>query len=284
MRGEDLARLVALAAIWGGSFAFMRVTSPVLGPVWTTEGRILIGGLVLAGWFAWTGFDPQWRRHWRLYALVGLLNAALPYTLYAYAALHIPASMSAILNCTAPIFGLVLGALFAVEKVTARKIGGLALGAVGVALLAQPGSAEPGAAFGWGIAAGLGATFCYGLTGVIMRRWGAGVPSRGTAVGAQLLGAAMLVPLLPLVPPSAAPSPLVVANLLGLAVLASGIALLLYFRLISDIGVTRALTVTFLIPLFGILWGALFLGESLGLGVLGGAGLIVAGTALVLRG
>lgn len=284
MRAADTARLVALAAIWGASFIFIRVTAPVLGPVWTTEGRVLIGGLALLGWLRLTGFDPQWRRHLRFYAAIGVVNSAVPFTLYGYAGLHLPASLMAILNATAPMFGLLLGAMFTGERVSAARIAGLALGAAGVALVARPADAGASPEYLWAVAACLCASFAYGVTGVLMKKYAAGVPSRGIAVGAQLCAAAALLPLLPFSAPAAAPGPLVIANLLGLAILASGVAFILYFRLMMDVGATRALTVTFLIPLFGMLWGALFLGETLAPAGLAGAALIVAGTALVTRG
>jgi drug/metabolite transporter (DMT)-like permease len=287
VRPADTARLLALAAIWGAGFIFMRVIAPVLGPVWMAEGRVLIGGLALAGWFALTGFDPQWRKHLRFYALVGVLNSAIPFSLYGFSSLHLPASLMAILNATSPMFGLLLGAAFSGERITPRKIAGLFLGAAGVALVTwrSGGSidASAGPMFGWSVAACLGASFAYGVTGVIMKRWGAGVPSRGIAVGTQLCAAAALLPLLPLMPPLAAPSAVVAANLVALGVLASGVAFILYFRLMADVGATRALTVTFLVPVFAFAWGLLFLGETLTPGAIGGALLILAGTLLVTR-
>ena len=284
MKRSDYARLLLLAAIWGASFIFIRVTAPVLGALWMSEARVLIGGLALLAWFRFTGFDPQWRRFWRFYAAVGVLNSAVPFTLYGFAGMHLPGSLMAILNATSPMFGLVLGAAFAGEGLTLRKIGGLALGAAGVALVARPAQGEATPMFLWGVAACLGAAFAYGLTGLLMKKRGAGVPPRGIAVGAQLCAALMLAPLLPFAPPPAAPSAVVVANLLALGVLASSIALILYFRLMADVGATRALTVTFLIPLFGMLWGVLFLGETLTAAAIGGAVLILAGTGLVTRG
>src|SRR5947209_19101309 len=134
MRRADAGRLVLLAAIWGASFIFIRVTAPVLGPIWMTEGRVLIGGLALAAWFAVTGFNPEWRRHIRFYAIVGLLNSAVPFSLYGFAGMHLSASVMSILNATSPMFGLLLGAAFASERITARKVAGLVVGAAGVAL------------------------------------------------------------------------------------------------------------------------------------------------------
>jgi len=284
MRPADYARLLLLAAIWGASFIFMRVAAPVLGPAWTAEGRMLIGAAVLAAWFALTGFDPRWRAHARFYAMVGVVNSAIPFSLYAFAAIHLPASLMAILNATSPMFGLALGALFSGERITARKVAGLVLGAAGVALIAGPGSFAADRVFGWAVAACLAASFAYGVTGVLVKRFGAGVPSRGMAVATQAWAAAALLPLLPFVPALSTPSPAVMANLLALGVLASGVAFILYFRLITDIGATRALTVTFLIPVFAFAWGLAFLGETLSGAEIGGSLLILAGTLLVTRG
>jgi len=284
MRPADYGRLVALAAIWGASFIFTRVVAPSLGAIWTAESRVLLGGLALLAWFRFAGFDAGLRRHWRYYLAVGAVNSAIPFALYAYAAIHLPASLLSIVNATSPMFGMLFGALSGTERVTRRKLAGLALGAAGVALVAQPEGLQAGAAFYAPIAAALGACAGYGLTGVLVRRWGRGVPARGVAAGQQLAAAAVLAPLLVLVPLPAPPTALVVGNVLAVALLASAVAFLIYFRLIADVGATRALTVTFLIPAFGVLWGWLFLGEALPAGMLGGGVLIVAGTILVTRG
>ncbi|MBI2752167.1 MAG: DMT family transporter [Betaproteobacteria bacterium] len=262
----------------------MRVAAPVLGPIATAESRVLLGGLALLAWFRLTAFDPRLREHWRLYALVGLVNSAVPFALYAFAAMHLPASLLAILNATSPMFGLAFGALFAGERVSARKLAGLVIGAGGVALVTRPAGIDAGPMFGWAVGASLGACCGYGLTGVLIKRWGGGAPPKGIAVGNQLAAALFLLPVLPVLPPLAAPTLLVAANVLGLAILASAVAFLLYFRLIADVGGTRALTVTYLIPLFGLAWGALFLGESLPPAALAGGALILIGTVFVTRG
>ena len=279
----DYARLVALAAIWGAAFIFMRVAAPVLGPAWTPELRVLIGGLALLAWFRAIGFDPGLRMHWRFYLLIGTVNIAIPFVLYSFASMHAPASLLSITNATSPIFGLAWAALFRDERITLRKAVGLSLGVAGVALIAQPSSAASEPLFGWAVAAALGACCAYGLAGPLIKRFARGASPRGMAAGNQLAAAVVLIPLLPLLPPLAAPSALVIANLLGLALLASGVAFVLYFRLIADVGATRALTVTYLIPLFGILWGWLFLGEALPAAALAGGALILAGTVLVTR-
>jgi len=283
MRAADTARLIALAAIWGASFMFLRVAAPVLGAVWTSETRVLLGGVALLLWFRLTGFDPELRRHARFYLLVGTVNSAIPFTLYAFAAQHAPASLLAVLNATSPMFGMAFGAIFAGERINARKVLGLVLGAAGVAIIARPDSAGAGPLFGWAVAASLGACCGYGITGVLIKRYARGAPARGMAAGNQLGAALVLAPLLLFVPPAEAPGALVVANLLGLALLSSAVAFVLYFRLIADVGATRALTVTYLIPVFGVLWGWLFLDEALAPAVFAGAASIVAGTVLVTR-
>ena len=284
MTPADTARLVTLAALWGAAFIFMRVAAPVFGPAWTAELRVLLGGLALLAWFRALGFDPGLRVHWRFYLLMGAVGIAAPFVLYSFAAIHAPASLLSITNATSPIFGLAWAALAGDERVTLRKAIGLALGIAGVALIARPdaaAAADP--LFGWAVAAALGACCLYGVVGVLIKRYARGATPRGMAAGNQLAAALVLVPLLPLLPPLAAPTALAVANLLALALLASAAAFVLYFRLIADVGATRALTVTYLIPLFGILWGWLFLGEALPAAALAGGGLILAGTVLVTR-
>jgi drug/metabolite transporter (DMT)-like permease len=282
VNGADYARLVLLAALWGGAFVFLRVAAPVLGPAWTAECRVLLGGLALLAWLRLTGFDPGLRRHARFYLLIGTVSIAAPFALYSYAAMHAPASLLSIVNATAPIFGLAWSALFRDERVTLRKAAGLALGIVGVALIVRPPDGGVAAQVG-PLAAALAACCCYGVTGVLLKRFSSGASPRGMAAGNQLAAALVLLPLLPFFPPLAAPTPVVIANVLALALLASGVAFLLYFRLIADVGATRALTVTYLIPLFGVLWGWIFLGETLPATALAGGALILAGTVLVTR-
>jgi drug/metabolite transporter (DMT)-like permease len=280
MRAGDVGRLVALAAIWGASFIFMRVVSPVLGPVIAADVRMVIAGLTLIVYFRAVGFDPEWRRWWREYALVGMFNSGLPFLLYSYAALHIPASLSAVLNATAPMFGALLGALLVGERLSLRRIVGLVLGVVGVALVTRQ---EGGSFTGLAVAAGLVAAFCYGLTGVYLKRWAGGVPSRGLAVGTQVVAGIVLLPLVPFAPPYAPLTVEAALSMLALGVICGGVAYVLYYRLIKDIGATGALTVTYLIPVFGVLFGAVFLGETLSLQMLAGAALVLLGTVFVLR-
>ena len=268
-----------LAAIWGASFLFMRVVAPALGPIATADARMLIAGIALAAWFRFTGFDPQWRRWGLQYLGAGMINTGFPFILFAYAALHISVGEMAVLNATSPMWGAVMSAAFLGERLSARRIAGLVLGVAGVVLIARP--TGEGATLLAG-AAGLLAAACYGFIGVYLRRWAPQAPAKGLAVGTQLGAGVAVLPLVALFPPAQAPSLLVAASVLALGLVCGAVAYVLYFRLIADLGATGALTVTYLIPLFAMLWGALFLDEPVTLAMAGGAALVILGTLLVL--
>lgn len=279
MRAADAARLVALAAIWGASFLFIRIAAPVIGPVATADLRMLIAGVALAAYFSLTGFDPEWRRWWRYYLLIGALNSAAPFLLFGYAALDLSVALMVVINATSPMWGALLSALVLREPLSVARSAGLLLGVAGVAVVSGPQASGAWPA----IAAALGAAFCYGLTAVVMRRWARGTTSRGMAAGTLLMGGLLLLPVLAVSPPRLW-STAVVMSLLALGLVCGAVGYILYFRLIADIGAAGALTVTYLIPIFGVLWGALFLGEALSVHVVTGALIVIAGTVLVLRG
>jgi drug/metabolite transporter (DMT)-like permease len=276
-----VARLVILAAIWGASFLFNRIAAPVVGPVLTAELRTLIAGIALAIYFGVSGFDPQWRRWGRQYVVVGILTSAVPFLLWAYAALSLTAGLMSVLNATSPMWGALWSAVLIRERLNARQVVGLLIGVVGVALVTQP-EARSASSYP-AVLAALGAAFCYGLAGAYMKRWASGAPSRGMAVGTQLAAGVLLLPFIALSPPTVTPTALVAASILALGLVCGAVAYVLYFRLIADIGATGALTVTYLIPVFGVLWGALLLGEPLSASMLAGGALVILGTVFVLR-
>ena len=281
MRRADATRLVALAALWGASFLFMRMAAPVLGPFIMADVRILLAAGALGAYFHWTGFDSQWRRWWRHYAFIGVINTALPFALYGYAAVHIPAGLSAVTNATAPIWGALLAIVFLRERLSASRATGLLLGIAGVALVTRPPASVTYPPLA--VAAALGGAFCYAVAGVYLKHRAHGAPGRGMAFGTQLAAGILLLPFAALSQPLAPITPLAVIATIAMALGSGAVAYVLYFRLIADIGPIRSLTVTYLIPVFGVLFGALFLGEALDASMLGGAALVVLGTVLVLR-
>ncbi|MEK7775092.1 MAG: DMT family transporter [Candidatus Zixiibacteriota bacterium] len=284
MKTNHIIGLICLGAIWGSSFIFMRVLAPVLGPIATADFRVLLGGATLLIYYLVVGYNAEWKSNWRHYLVIGVLNSAIPFSLFSFAALHIPAGYSALLNSTAPLFGSVFSALWLGEALTARKLTGVVLGASGVALVARIGVANNiDEHFTISLVACLVAAMCYSLTGIYIKKFASGAKSLGIAGASQLFAGLALLPILPFAPIRGEISSLVVANMLALAILCSAIAYVLYFRLISEVGPTKALTVTFLIPVFGMIWGAIFLNEPITMSMLGGAGLIVMGIWFVVR-
>lgn len=280
MRTKDYLLLTGLAAIWGGSFLFMRIASPALGPVLTTELRVLIAGIVLAGWLRFTGGSPDWRRLWVQYLVAGVIMSAFPYLCFAYAALHIPAGYSAILNSSSPMFAAIFGVIWLGETMTLRKTSGLVIGMAGVTLISLRNQGATGDQFLLAVFACLIASASYGVAGVYVRKFITGAGPVAIATGSQLMaGLVLLGPALVVPVPGVVTLP-VAGALLGLAIVCTAIALIGYFKLFAVVGPTKAITVTFVIPPFGMLWGFLFLGEAITAAMLGGCGLIIAGTLL----
>ena len=282
MRSADLTRLLVLAAIWGASFLFMRIVAPVLGALWTAEVRVAIAGFAMLAFMAATKRDMQFRANWKHYLVLGALNSAMPFALFSYAALTLPAGYSAILNATSPLWGALVGAAVLGETLTARKIAGMVTGVAGVAFLVRLGPAEFSPQVMLAALACVAAALCYGIAGAYSKKKSSGIAPPLMATGSQLGAALVLLPFLSLSPVRAEITPFVMLIAALLALLCSAVAYFIYFRLIVDIGPTKALTVTFLIPLFALLWGTLFLNEAINLNTLIGCALVVLATWLVV--
>lgn len=280
MSTANLLRLILLAAIWGGSFLFMRIAAPVLGAAVLIEYRVLFAAIFLAvvGLFLKKSLD--WKQHWKHYFILGLFNSALPFLMFAFAARTLSASVLAVLNATTPLWGTLIAAVWSRSMVSGKVLLGLALGTCGVALLVgfDHVSSKPGA--GIAIAAVLFASFNYGIASNYARQAKAVEPF-ANAHGSMWASALMVLPVVPFFPPVGEHTVGIMGAVIALAVLCSGVAYLIYFRLIQDVGPSSALTVTFLSPLFGILWGVLFLGETVGWYTFAGAAIVIAGTVLV---
>ncbi|WP_334187752.1 DMT family transporter [Noviherbaspirillum sp.] len=282
MRSADLFRLILLAAIWGASFLFLRIVAPALGPLWTAESRVAIAGAAMLLFILAGGRSMHFGTSWRQYLILGTLNSALPFALFSYAALTLPAGYSAILNATSPLWGALVGAAVLGETLTARKITGLLIGIAGVAFLVRLGPAQFSPQVMVAAAACVLAALCYGIAGAYSKKASSGIAPPQMATGSQLGAALVLLPFLPLSPIRGEVTPMVIMIALVLALLCSAVAYFIYFRLIADLGPTKALTVTFLIPLFALIWGALFLGEAVTLNMLIGCAMVVLATWLVV--
>jgi drug/metabolite transporter (DMT)-like permease len=280
MKGLDIAELLLLAALWGGSFLFMRIAAPVLGPIWLIELRVLLAGLALLPILVRLNLWHKIRRNWISLFSVGCINSAIPFALLAFSSISLPAGFTSILNATAPLFGTIVASVWLKERLTITRMIGFILGFVGVIILVgwKTITATPG--FVMAVLTGLLAACMYAIAAPYIRQKLAGVPSLVVTTGSQLGAAFLLIPALPFTIPQQAPTTIIVVSVLGLALVSTAFAYILYFRLIQNIGSTKALTVTYLIPLFAMLWGAVFLKEAVTTSMILGCSLILLGTAI----
>jgi drug/metabolite transporter (DMT)-like permease len=278
---RDAAALLALGALWGGSFLFIRVAVPYLGPLLLMELRVGIASLALAVFAAAVGRRPKLQARWRQFLLIGTLNAAIPFTLIAAAEVHLTASLAAILNSTTVMFAAVAAAVWSRDPLTARKVAGIVLGVLGVAVLVGWDPVELDGAVLLSVGAMLAASLSYGISAVYVKRTFVGVPPLGMAIGQMTGATVVLFPFAALSVPGERPPAAATASVLALALLSTALAYLFYFRLITNVGPTSTVTVTLLVPLFGVLFGILFLDEPFGPGTLAGLGIVLVSVVLV---
>lgn len=281
MNPRDVAALLALGALWGASFLFIRVAVPSLGPLVLMELRMGFAAATLALCAAIVGRLPKLRVRWKQFLFIGTVNAAIPFTLIAAAEIYLTASLAAILNSTTVMFTAVVAAVWMGDPLTARKAVGIVLGIVGVAVLVGWDPIEVNGLVLLAVGAVLGASLSYAVGAVYVKRTFVGVPPLAMAIGQLTGGAVILLPLAAAtVPPDSPPAPAVV-SVLGLALLSTALAYLLYFRLISNVGPTSTVTVTLLVPVFGLLFGVLLLDEPFGPGTLAALAIILCSVVLV---
>ncbi len=290
MRPVDTLYLLVLAAIWGASFLFMRIIAPEIGTLPTAFFRVSIAAAGLLVILALLRVRWDFQGKFKTVLLLGVINSGIPATMYSVAAQVLPAGYSAIFNATTPLMGVLIGGLFFHERLTPSKIAGVCLGLFGVGILTRAGPVAFDLELLMGALACLLATTCYGFAGFLARRWldqQGGLDSRLSALG-SMLGATLF--LLPWFgwnaishPPASWGGWSVWLSLLGLGLLCTAFAYILYFRLLTSIGPVKSMTVTFMIPPFGVLWGALLLDEPLSMAHLYGGMLIAGALWLVLR-
>jgi drug/metabolite transporter (DMT)-like permease len=279
-----LVDFVLLAAIWGSSFLFMRLGTVEFGALPTAALRVGIASVFLLPLLAWRGQVHVMRKHWKPIFTIGVLNSGIPFVCFSFALLSITTGLSAILNATVPLFGALVAWAWLRDKPAASRVLGLAIGFAGVALLAwDKASFKPdasGIAPAWAVLACLVGTLCYGIAGNAAKVYLGGLPPLATATGSQI-GAAIVLALPAIWSwPAHMPSRQAWLALVAVGVLCTGIAYILYFRLIEEAGPSRALAVTFVVPVFAVMYGALFLGEAVTGWMLFCGAVIVCGTAL----
>jgi drug/metabolite transporter (DMT)-like permease len=290
MNSKNIVQLLVLAALWGASFLFIRVGVTDFGVAPLMALRVGIGAMFLVIVLFARRPVRQSLTTLRSRALpllvVGILNSAAPFCLFAYAELTLSAGVTSVINATAPLWGALVAFLWLKDRLSALRSVGLVIGFLGVSMLvwdqiaaAHGGSASP-VTVALAAGAGLGATLLYGIAANYTKRYLTGVDALTVATGSMIGATVVLVPLAAIYWPATPVSLHAWGAVIALGVACTGVAYMLYFHLIATVGPARAITVTFVIPIFGILWGALFLAESVSPGMLEGGVVILIGTAL----
>ena len=266
--------LGVLGAIWGASFLFMRVAAKDFGAAPLVEMRLALGALVLLP-FLWRSRASFPLKLWPKLALIGAINSAIPFVLFAWAAQHAPAGIGAITNAMTVLFTALVGFLFFGEKIGARRAVALLAGFAGVVVLANGKTA--GASIGWAVLAGCTAAFLYGIGINLVRRHLTGLPPAAVAAATLSCAALLILPFAIAQWPQATIPARSWWSAAMLGVLCTGIAFVMYYRLIARIGASRAATVTYLVPLFGVAWAWMLLDEPLTV-TMGIAGALILGS------
>jgi len=280
MKGRDLVDLVALGFLWGASFLFMRIAGPEFGAFALVEVRVAIAAVVLLPMLYAKGQFGELTDNWATLGVLGVHNTALPFLLLTWATLFLSAGIAGILNATAPIFAAIIAWAWLGEKLTIGRTAGLLVGTVGVWLLVRD---KVGASMGdttLAVIAALGGSFLYGVGGNFTRRYASHVKPLAIAAGSQVGAALVLLPIAIVTWPDTPISTTAWAAAITMGLFSTALAYILYFRLIANTGPTNAITVTYLIPLFAMLLGALVIDEPITSAMIAGCAVILLGTAL----
>ena len=280
--------LLLLAAIWGASFMFMRVGAPEFGPIVFAALRTGIAAIFLITCLVLFKETKALKGRWRDIFVVGALNTAIPFTLFSFATLTLTAGTASVLNATAPMFSAIVAYIWLKDKLSLSAMFGLVIGFIGVYLLVSDNlhfdieftdkSVENNALLP--TLAAMLAALCYGISANYTKKNLSTIKPLALAAGSQISATTMLLPLSLFFIPETLPSSNAMWSVLLIGVICTGVAYILFFRLIAQLGPAKAISVTYLIPAFGILWGALFLGETISLMMLLGGGIILLGVAL----
>lgn len=282
MKIFDLLELLLLAAVWGASFLFVRIAAPVLGPVLLIESRVLLAGLTLLLVAIRFNLISEIRKNLIPLLIIGCINTAIPFLLFAFAALYLPAGFSSLLNATTPLFGTLIVGLWLREQLTLSQFMGLIVGFAGVTILVGWTELPETDSFIPAVVAGLIASFLYAVGATYAKGKLSGVNPIVVATGSLSSATIILLPITPWFLPDAFPSMTVILMTIALGLFSTALAYVMYFRLLANIGVNKSLTVTYLIPLFAMFWGALILGEPITPSMILGCGLILSGTAIAV--
>jgi len=270
--------------MWSLQYIFMRMAVPVFGIAAVAEGRALSAALFLLPWVAWVTRERiGLREHWREHLVIALVNNVLPFVCFAWAAGVLPAGYLAVINGMVPLWTALIAVPVLKEALGAKRVAGFALGLAGVALIVNLGPVELSWKTALAAVVGIAGAAFWGWAGVLIKQRSGRVAPMSLAAGSIAFSAVLMMPLWIATPPPAAWTTNATLALIALGAVCSGVAYLPFFTLIRDIGPSRTLTVGLAVPVLGILWGWLFLGETVTLSMLAGTALVLAALALTLR-
>ncbi len=280
MRRIDVYDLLLLAAIWGGSFLFIRLSVGDFGPIALSGMRTLIAGAALLPVLLWRNKIAMLRDYWRSIIFVGLFNSALPFIFFNFATMTLPAGTMSIINALTPLWGAAIAWVWLKDTLPPLRMLGLIVGFAGILVLVWDKLSLHDTASIYAVIAGVVAPIFYGIAASYTKKYLMDTDPIATAAGSLIAAGIVLLPFTLYTWPTTPISITAWAALVGLGLVCTAIAYVLYYRLLIRVGPPRAMAVTFLIPVFGVLWGWLFLGESITLRILLGGGVILLGTAL----
>lgn len=280
MQPRDLRNLFLLAAIWGGSFLFMRLAVNDFGPMAFVEMRIGISAIFLLAVSALMGKLAILKTHWKPIAVCGIVNAAIPFYCFAYAAQSLPAGTLAVINAMTPMFGALIARAWLQEHLTWASLAGLFIGFAGIIVLVYEDLSFGAQGEGWMVLIAMTGPFSYAVAACYTTKYLKGIDPIAIATGSVATSAILLAPLAIWAWPSTPISNVAWASAAAIAILCTGIAYIIFFHLIAKVGSTKTITVTFLVPMFGIFWGVVILGEALTLHLLLGTSIVLLGTLL----
>jgi len=280
MPSSDLCKLFLLAALWGGSFIFMRISIADFGPLFLIEARTVISAVFLLGVTVFTGKTQPMLDNWKPITMLGFITVVLPFLCLGYAVQTLPAGALTVINATVPLFGALVAWVWLNESLTRGRILGLVIGFVGIIVLMADKLSFAQDGQGWIVVLALGGPFFYGFGACYLTKYLKGVEPVSCATGAMVAAGFMLAPFAIYTWPTTPISPLSWASVAALAIFCSGIAYVIFYNLVARIGASKSLTATFLAPPFGVFWGVVLLDEALTINIVLGTTIVLAGTLL----
>lgn len=281
MKQSQVIELFILAAIWGASFLFMRIAAPEFGPILLMTLRVAIASLCLMPLLIYYQQVNELKGYWNHLFVVGLLSTALPFSLFGYATLSLTAGVTSVLNTMTPMFGVLIGLFWFKEKITSTMLFGLMLGVFGIYLLMyEKIQIQPQSQVLLPTLAIVIATFCYALAANYTKKYLTGVKPLVQATGSLLCATVILLPFNLLHLPATPISTQSFVAVILLGVVCTGIAYILFFRLLTTVGPNKTISVTYLIPIFGMFWGYLWLDEQISILMMIGVFIVLLGVAM----